>query len=117
MPRAVSPAAAAAVSRLLREHNVRRASEFRKGIEYEGFWAEPRGDHVRVDYTPDWDVDPSDAVVRIYGRLDQCRSILLQAGYDVCEVIEPKYVYGGNPPMSMPVLEVRNADWTKRDGD
>lgn len=113
IPRNVSPAAAAAVSRLLGGANIKRAAEVRKGIEMEGYWAEPAGDHVRVDYVPNYWVEPEDARPIVVEGVAQCKSVLLRSHYDVTEV-ERDVIYGGNPAISLPVLEVRRDGWTKR---
>lgn len=112
--RNVSPAAAAAVSRLLSRSGLKRATEFRKGIEFEGYFAEPRGDHVQVDYTPGFLIAPEESRAIVIPNLARCKEVLVAAGYTVEETIEENYVYGGNEPLAMPVLEVRKAEWTQR---
>lgn len=111
-PRKVSPAAAAAVSRALSGAGIKRATEVRKGIELEGYWAEPNGDHVRVDYVPHYWIEPEDARPFVVEGIAQCKSAL-RSRYDVTEV-ERDVIYGGNPAISLPVLEVRRAAWTQR---
>lgn len=109
--RPVSPAAAAAVSRALAGAGIKRAMEYRKGIEWEGYWAEPFGDHVRVDYSPEFTVEPANARPIVEAGLAKCKAAL--GRYDVTEV-EADIVYGGNPAMRLPVLEIRKSEWTER---
>lgn len=96
-----SPAAAAAVSRCLSQHCVRRSTEWRKGIEFEGFVAEPMGDHVRVEYSP----GPFREVDVIEGGLNRCEEVLGSAGYNVVRTRTEVAVPGGWEPRE--VLEVR----------
>lgn len=112
MTRDVSPAAAAAVSRLLAGARIRKAVEVRKGWESEGYAVAPRGDHVRVEYVPNVFAVEEGWRAQIEAGLAECFSVLHRSHYEVRQV-EAEVAFPGEFK-TMPVLEVRRESWTTR---
>lgn len=77
-----SPAAAAAVSRVLSDSGLKKAVEIQRGVELEGYWAAPSGDHVRVEWAPGpFCDDAAQEDARIKVGLTRCEQAL--AKYEV----------------------------------
>jgi hypothetical protein len=104
-----SPAAAAGVSRVLKAAGLHRAIEISKGLETEGYYTSPVGDHVRVEYVPSpFEDDPSKQKARIRRGIAACKVALIEK-FDVTEA-RALLAYPGEM-REAPVLEVRSPRW------
>lgn len=103
-----SPAAAAGITRILTDAGLKRARELAKGIEVQGFYASPVGDHVRVEFVPGPFADEADHERIIVINLATCKAVLKDL-YDVTDATA-QLAYPGEF-RTLPVLEVRSAKW------
>ena len=110
--RDVSPAAAAAVSRTLQTAGVLKHVETKWGWT-EGYVAEPRGDHVRVEWEPGSFAPESTAGERMKAGLALCHTALIERYPSVVHATAKLPVPGAWE--EGPVIEVRNPKWTTRD--
>jgi hypothetical protein len=109
-----SPAAAAGVSRALDRAGLKRAREIQKGVELQGYYASPAGDHVRVEYVPGPLVDEDAAPGVTADGLQRCQAALTEK-YDV-QQSTAMLAYPGEMRAGQ-VLEVRSSRWEQRGED
>lgn len=112
MPRAVSPAAAAGVSRALAGAGLPKSVEIRGRLFLEGYVAEPYGDHVRVEWDPgSWKDDAADEALAVAtAGIARCEEALEGKSYEVRRVTGKVAAPGGW--VERPVLELRKPEWT-----